>query len=358
VTRRVGLVLGKFYPPHAGHHFLIDTAANACDTLYVLVLARDNETISLGTRMSWLSNAHAHQTNVEVIGTYDNTPIDYDDDAIWNAHVAIFSSAIASLTRHPVDTIFTSEAYGDELAARMGLTHVQVDLARTNVPLSATMVRSRPLAYADQLSPATRAGLAKRVVVVGAESTGTSTLAADLQHDMAVMPSTSQTKLVLEYGREYTLQKLLVAQGLARFHGVPSLSAEDLEWERKDFEVIAAEQNRREDLAARHSGLLLVCDTDAWTTGIWQQCLCEELTPEVASKARQHPLYLLTHHEGVPFVQDGIRSGEHFRVSMTEQFEAALRESGRPYVVLKGSPTERLITARHAVDDLLKSGWW
>ena len=32
-----GLVIGKFYPPHRGHKFLIETALNAVDHLDVLI---------------------------------------------------------------------------------------------------------------------------------------------------------------------------------------------------------------------------------------------------------------------------------------------------------------------------------
>ena len=48
-------------------------------------------------------------------------------------------------------------------------------------------------------------------------------------------------------------------------------------------------------------------------------------TPSVDALARHHPLYLLTHHDGVPFEQDGIRDGESIRAWMTGRFEEALR---------------------------------
>lgn len=40
-----GIVIGKFYPPHLGHNYLIDTAAAGCDELTVLVV--DNPTYSI-----------------------------------------------------------------------------------------------------------------------------------------------------------------------------------------------------------------------------------------------------------------------------------------------------------------------
>ena len=36
-----GLVIGKFYPPHAGHHLLVHAAGAASDRVTVLVLSQD-----------------------------------------------------------------------------------------------------------------------------------------------------------------------------------------------------------------------------------------------------------------------------------------------------------------------------
>lgn len=45
----------------------------------------------------------------------------------------------------------------------------------------------------------------------------------------------------------------------------------------------------------------------------------------------------------VPFVQDGLRDGEHVRAWMTGEFQARLTETGRPWTVLTG-PLERRVT--------------
>jgi HTH-type transcriptional regulator, transcriptional repressor of NAD biosynthesis genes len=38
-----GLIVGKFYPPHAGHLHLISQAVMACDRVTVLVMAARRE---------------------------------------------------------------------------------------------------------------------------------------------------------------------------------------------------------------------------------------------------------------------------------------------------------------------------
>lgn len=45
-----GLVIGKFYPPHLGHEYLIRTAAAHCRNVTVAVLGSSVESISMQAR--------------------------------------------------------------------------------------------------------------------------------------------------------------------------------------------------------------------------------------------------------------------------------------------------------------------
>ena len=65
-------------------------------------------------------------------------------------------------------------------------------------------------------------------------------------------------------------------------------------------------------------------------------------------------VYLLTHHDGVPFVQDGTRDGEHVRTAMTTDFAQALVEHGKPWLMLTGSLEERLNLAERVVADIVR----
>jgi HTH-type transcriptional repressor of NAD biosynthesis genes len=128
--------------------------------------------------------------------------------------------AAREVTHTPIDCAFTSEAYGAELAQRLGARHVAVDPARALVPISASALRADPSAGWEHLAPCVRQDLARRVVLVGAESTGKTTLAQRLaarlrQRSAAV----SGTQWVLEYGREYTLYKPADARGRATAAG-------------------------------------------------------------------------------------------------------------------------------------------
>ncbi|WP_344959410.1 AAA family ATPase, partial [Actinomadura miaoliensis] len=204
-----GLVIGKFYPPHAGHHHLIDTAAAACARLTVVVAASTVESIPLALRTAWLREAHP-QPHVRVVPVVDDAEIDYGSDEVWALHVDAFRSGLAlEPDAPPVDAVFSSEAYGDELARRFGAVHVPVDPPRERFPVSGTAVREDPVAAWPWLAPPVRAYLARRVVVVGAESSGTTTLARALAAHYAGRGGVwAATRWVPEYGRTYCEEKL------------------------------------------------------------------------------------------------------------------------------------------------------
>lgn len=339
---RHGLVVGKFYPPHAGHHALIEAAAARCAAVTVVVAPSRRESIPLDERLAWLREAHAATPWVRFIGRYDDHPVDYADPAVWDAHCAVFREAVGP---EPVDAVFSSEAYGVELARRFGAVPVDVDLDRRAVPVSGTAVRADPVRHWRWLSPPVRAWFVRRVVVVGAESTGTTTMAAALAAHY-------RTAWVPEFGRELTERKLAALRS-----GRPAATVFDVTWDRADFREVVRAQQAAEDAAARSSGPLLFCDTDTRATALWEERYLGSTSPEVRAAARRPALYLLTDHEGVPFDDDGLRDGEHLRAWMTGRFRAELAGSGVPVVELRGPHAERLATAVAACDALLVAGW-
>ncbi len=343
------LVLGKFYPPHAGHHRLIRAAAAGARRTTVAVLGATVESIPLADRVRWLAEEHAADAGVAIVGDVDDHPIDFPDDAIWDLHVGVVRSVLARRAirdgdpgKAPVDVVFSSEDYGAELASRLGAKHVALDPDRTVVPASGTAIRADTPGHWDQLAPATRAGLCARVVVLGAESSGTTTLSRALAGHY-------RAEWVAEEGRAHTEDKFAAATALAG--GVPP-RLDDLVWTVGDFVDVARRQSAREDEAARRGGPLLVCDNDAWAATVWCERYLGASHPDVATE-RRPALYLLTDHVGVPFEQDGWRDGEHRREWMTGRFEELLAERGVPWRKLTGDRDERLRQAVGACDDLL-----
>jgi NadR type nicotinamide-nucleotide adenylyltransferase len=318
-----GLIVGKFYPPHRGHKHLIDAARAQVDELFVICCGREDEVPEGRLRALWLREIHPDVRVVYLDDTYDA-----QDSRVWA------ENSIRLLGRAP-DVVFTSEDYGDEFARRLGCRHVQVDRARAAVPVSGTRVRRDPLGCWEFLEPPVRAFYAARVCVVGAESTGKTTLARDLAAHF-------ETVWVPEYGREYSERKL-AEEGGYNFRS-------------EEFAHIAARQCELEEEAARRANRILVCDTDAFTTGVWHRRYMGARSPEVeavAARARRPDLYLLTDID-TPFEQDGTRDGEHVRGWMHQIFAEELRAQGRPFKSVAGARDERLRQAVGYIEELLK----
>ncbi|MEV8536931.1 AAA family ATPase [Streptomyces sp. NPDC051211] len=342
-----GLVLGKFYPPHAGHHHLVRTAQDQCERLTVLVCASSVESVPLADRVAWMREAHPE---AEVVGAVDDVPVDLRDPAVWDAHMAIFRAAVPDR----VDAVFTSEEYGGELARRFGAAEVCVDPGRTLFPVSGTAVRKDPAGSWDFLGPAVRAALTRRVVVLGAESTGTTTLSRALAgHYRRRGGVWARTGWVAEYGRQYSEEKLAALRAAD-----PAAGWADVVFRSEEFPVIARRQDEDEERAARLGSPVLFCDTDSFATGIWHERYLGSRNREVEEVAARRPrdLYLLTDHEGVPFEDDGLRDGPQLRPWMTGRFREELTRTGRRFLVVRGGREERLAAAVAAVDALLAEG--
>jgi len=169
-----------------------------------------------------------------------------------------------------------------------------------------------------------------RVCLLGAESTGKSTLAEALAAGYG-------TVWVPEYGRAYT--------ELGRPAGVP--------WASDEFEHIARIQCWLEDFLAGLAKGVLFCDTDAFTTAVFHEAYLGEPARGFADLvARRYDLYVVCGLD-VPWQHDGLREFEAARLRHHEIYLAHARGSGRPWLLVEGSAGSRLEAVREAVDALL-----
>ena len=146
-----GLIVGKFYPPHRGHKFLLEASRAQVDQLSVIVCQKPNEEPSGELRAAWLREIHPDVNVLLIDDVYDE-----QDSKIWA------ENSIRWLGFVP-DVVFTSEDYGDRFAFHLGCQHVLVDKARAIVPVSGTMVRAAPLWFWEYLEPPVRGWYAKRI---------------------------------------------------------------------------------------------------------------------------------------------------------------------------------------------------
>jgi NadR type nicotinamide-nucleotide adenylyltransferase len=321
----LGFIVGKLYPPHRGHKHLIDTARAQCDRLIVVLAHHPSQKIPGELRKAWLEEIHP---DCEIHLVPDELDNDSEQWAKWT---------ITYLGRAP-DVVFTSEDYGEPFARCMNCRHVMVDRDRKSFPISGTRLREQPLECLDFLEPCVRAHFVRRVVLIGAESTGKTTLAEKLAAHF-------ETLWVPGYGREYWEQKVA---GLSMDGRLPG-------WTSDEFVHISREQQRRENEAARSANRILFADTNAFATGTWHEryvgSRCEEV--DAIGQRDRADLYLLTDPD-FPFVQDGFRDGESIRDCMHQRFVEQLDGLETPIVRLRGSFEERMRNAIAAVKDLIE----
>jgi NadR type nicotinamide-nucleotide adenylyltransferase len=321
-----GVVIGKFHPFHTGHRHLIETALARADDVTVIVVAHRAEAVPGELRRRWieeaLPDAHVELLDLDAIGLSD------DDSAGWAAET------IRVLGGRP-DVVFTSEDYGDEYARQMGCEHVLVDRRRRTVPISGTRIRRDPLANMDFLRGGARGHYVKRVAILGAESTGKTTLARSLADHYGTVWNP-------EVGHAYSWFRTEDATDWRT-------------WRTSEFVEIARLQNWYEDFLAQFADRVLFCDTDAWTTGLFHEVYLGERAPEVdAAGGREYDLYIVT-DSTTPFAQDelGMRTDGPHRERMHEAYLEHVRGSGTPFVLVSGSHAERMAAATAGVDALL-----
>lgn len=148
-----GLIVGRFDPPHLGHSFMIDWAAQRCEQLVVFVNSSTSADTAPGDlRAGWLAELHPAVHVREVRHQLWN---DWDDEELWARWMALFR-AEWPLAAGP-HVVFSSDAYVSEIARRFDAQSVVVDADRVTVPISATQIRESPADHLDRLAPPVRA---------------------------------------------------------------------------------------------------------------------------------------------------------------------------------------------------------
>ena len=338
------LVIGKFYPPHLGHKHLIDTADDLSSHVTVLVMGTHYDSMKVADRVKIMKKIHPRVDFVEV---YDHIYDDYLSEIVWDAHQAVIDNATPEGMKF--DAVFTSELYGGELAVRLGAHHHCVDINRKTVPISATAVRKNLYLQWRYLHPEVRNHFKFNVTILGAESTGTTTLAQDLKNLYRRRGGAFRhTEVVDEYGREYTDMKM---EATGERHPT---------WRVSDFWDIAQMQDKLQREAwERTDSPILINDTDSVATRVFMPCygIEDPAHNPIGKGALPADIYFVTSHKGMPLVDDGTRLGDlELRNKSTQFFIDAIQEiyKGKaPYVLLSGSRKDRLEVAVNVIDNLM-----
>ena len=167
---------------------------------------------------------------------------------------------------------------------------------------------------------------AQRVAILGAESSGKSTLAAALAAHYG-------TLWVPEYLREFVD------------------SAGRVPYEADQY-LIARTQMERENAAAQGASRFLFCDTTPLMTALYSMVYWNRVDPQLAALDRIHDyaFTLVTAPDG-PWIPDGLqRESEAVRQSVHRQVLDALAQRAIPYTLVSGSLPRRIEQAERVLN--------
>lgn len=166
----------------------------------------------------------------------------------------------------------------------------------------------------------------QRVAILGAESSGKSTLAAALAAHYG-------TLWVPEYLREFVENE----------ERVPDES---------DQYLIAQTQMAHEDVAAAQASRFVFCDTTPLMTAVYSRWYWGRVDAQLAQLERRHDYaFTLVTAPDTPWEADGLqRDSEEVRQKIHEQVLATLRARDIPYLLVSGSPQQRVLQASTLIE--------
>ena len=330
---RCGLYGGSFNPLHRGHLRTIIEAATLCDRLIVAIsVGTARNEIDERVRYRWVYQATKHLDNVAIMLLHDDAPTkaSYEE-----ARQTADARTVTAFAGEPIDVVFCGDDYGaDSFWSRC---YPGADLVITSRDeVSSTAIRADPLAHWDWLPAVVRPFYAKKVLLTGGESTGKSTLAANLA-------AYFDTVHVDEVGRD-----------LSERSGTDRLMLP------VDFTEILLRHKTVEIDALQRANRVLFVDTDCLVTAFYLDFLDgpdqanNERLAEAVAGINHYDLVLLLEPD-VPFVQDGDRSDviAADRQRYSQRLHDLYVAHGFTPVVIGGDYHSRLEQAIRLVEQLL-----
>lgn len=337
---KVGMYGGSFDPLHVGHIHDIIRAASICEELYLMISwCEGRESTSKELRYRWILNSTRHLPNVKIILIEDKavSKEEYNTDYYWEKGAADIKNAIGK----PINVVFCGTDYlGTNRFESLYCPESDVVyFDRSEVPISSTDIRTWALGNWDYIPSVCKDYYAQKVLIVGGESTGKSTLVQNLA-------LAYNTNFVSEVGRDTCDYA----------GGEDYMIAEDL------YENILRQKINVMD-AARHSNRILFVDTDAITTLFYSKFLlgegskedikCTNLAKSVSSIDNWDLVIFL--EPDVEFIQDGTRNKKikSNREKYSEQIKHLLRKSGVEFHTIGGDYINRFNKAKELIENKL-----
>ena len=330
---------GSFDPLHIGHIHDIIKAASMCNTLYVMISwCEGRESTSKEIRYRWILNSCKHLSNVKIIMVEDKavSKEEYNTDYYWEKGAEDIKKTIGK----PIDIVFCGDDYlgTNRFESLYEPESVVYYFPRHEVPISSTEIREWASNHWDYIPAVCKDFYTRKVLVIGGESTGKSTLVQNLE-------LAYNTNFVAEVGRD-----------TCEYAG-----GEDFMIDEDMYENILRQKLLVMD-AAKNSNRILFVDTDSITTMFYGKFLlgesgckkCDNLSVAINDITNWDLVLFLEPTN--KFVQDGTRSEEikSDRKKYSEKLKGLFKEYGVNFQCLSGNYLENFMYAKNIIAETLK----
>lgn len=316
-------VFGKFLPFHKGHEAMINFALKKCDFLTVLVCCSDKENITANTRKKWIEKTFENQDEIE-IKSFHYLESELPNTSESSKEVSKVWSAKFKKLFPDYDFVITSEEYGNYVASFMDIKHIAFDISKQLFPVSATAVRNYIFANWKFLPDSVKPSFVVKIVVLGTESTGKTTLTERL----AKYFNCSSVK---EAGRDL----------------IPNSNSFGFD----ELHLVASEHAKRIDKAVLGHSPLIIIDTDIHITKSYARFVFNkelEVDDEIYN-SNKADLYIYLNND-VEHQQDGTRLDKSNRDLLDLSHRTILREKNIKFVEIEGDWEQRFKRALKEIE--------
>lgn len=337
----LGLFVSNFDPLTLGQLNVIYKSASECKDLYIILNYCNDDLIDYRKRYQWIYNLSSHFDNITIVPL----EVESNSKANFNSNLKYSIDYMYGLDKK-IDIIYIDalNSLDDDLNDGFddGFSHlcdVKVKIINSDEPL-AQDIHNNPFNYWDFIPNIVKEYYVKKVLIIGNESTGKSTL-------VQTLANIYNTNCVLEYSRDVC----------SRCGGEDYMLTED-------FEEVLYQHKLNIKNATKESNKLLFIDTDSFMTyyyrkhaGLLESDDRESILDNednIRLISGEYDLVLFMESD-VPYVQDDLRildrNENGLRESCTEIIKEIYRNNGIDFKVISGSYSERLEKAQSLIKD-------